>query len=108
MGDKLVASKASNDGCGLASTKVASKSPLIVTSCRLVHQFCRGFRRNESGAFPWILFQVHWTSLAVNGLPSCHLTPCRSLKVSLVRGASQDQLSASSGTMASSALRGFA
>src|SRR5215510_3252853 len=50
---------------------------------------------------------VHCTSLAVNGLPSCHFTPWRSLKVSLVRLASHAQLSARSGTMVSMLWRGL-
>ena len=33
---------------------------------------------------PISMCQVHCTSLAVNGLPSCHFTPWRSLKVSFV------------------------
>ena len=51
---------------------------------------------------------MHCTSLAVKGLPSCQVTPERSLNVSLVPVASQAQLSASSGTMVSKPLRGFA
>ena len=46
---------------------------------------------------PMIIRQVHCTSLAVKGWPSCHFTPCRSLKVSFVFVASHDQLSARSG-----------
>src|SRR5712671_1321790 len=38
-------------------------------------------------------------SAAVNGLPSCHLTPCRSLKVSSVPSSLHDQLVARSGTI---------
>jgi hypothetical protein len=53
------------------------------------------------------LFHVHCTSFAVNGLPSCHLTPWRSLSVSFVRVSSQAQLSASSGAIVSKPLRGF-
>src|SRR5262245_47220735 len=87
--------------------KVASKSPLTTTSFKLFHQMFRGFLRNSSGSLPWILVQVHWTSLAVNGLPSCHCTPLRRTSVSLVCDASHDQLSASSGTMVSRPLRGF-
>ena len=67
----------------------------------------RGFLRKSSGSLPVSLFQVHCTSLAVNGLPSCHLTPWRSLNVSLVLVASQAQLSARSGTMVSIVLSGF-
>ena len=61
----------------------------------------RGFLRNVSRSLPCSLSQVHFTSLAVNGLPSCHLTPCRSLNVSLVLLSSQLQLSARSGTIVS-------
>src|SRR5258708_4918446 len=43
--------------------------------------------------------QVHLTSLAVNGLPSCHLTPRRSLKVSAVLSSSHDHSVARSGTI---------
>src|SRR5438034_2188565 len=43
--------------------------------------------------------QVHLTSAAVNGLPSCHFTPCRRWKSSLVPSSSQAQSVASSGTM---------
>src|SRR5262249_19359605 len=66
---------------------------------RLVYQDARGFLRKSSGSFPVSLFQVHCTSFAENGLPSCHLTPWRSLKMSLVLSPFQDQLSARSGTM---------
>src|ERR1700687_57819 len=45
--------------------------------------------------------KVHFTSLAVNGLPSCHLTPSRSLNVSLVWSGFHDQLVARSGTIES-------
>jgi hypothetical protein len=44
---------------------------------------------------------VHLTSAAVNGRPSCHLTPWRSLKVSAVPSSFQAQLSASSGRIVS-------
>src|SRR5262245_39054045 len=43
--------------------------------------------------------QVHLTSLAVNGLPSCHLTSWRSGKVSSVPSSLHDQLTARSGTI---------
>ena len=42
---------------------------------------------------------MHLTSLAVNGLPSCHLTPSRSLKVSVLPSSLQFQLVARSGTI---------
>src|SRR6516165_11824767 len=35
--------------------------------------------------------QVHLTSLAVNGLPSCHLTPWRSVKLSSFPSSLHDQ-----------------
>jgi hypothetical protein len=95
------------EGCGRFSTKVASWSPLTVTSFRFCHHTARGFLRKSSGSLPVSRFQVHCTSLAVNGLPSCHLTPWRSLKVSLVLLASQAQLSARSGTMVSTELVGL-
>src|SRR4029077_9677440 len=43
--------------------------------------------------------QVHLTSLAMNGLPSCHLTPWRHRKVSSVPSSLPDQLNAHSGTI---------
>src|SRR5262245_14086796 len=79
----------------------------MVTSCRLIHHTERGLLRNSSACLPLSLSQVHCTSLAVNGRPSCHLTPVRSLTVSLVRDSSHAQLSASSGTMVSRPLRGL-
>ena len=75
----------SSDGCGRPSTKVASWSPLTATSLTFWYQIARGFLRKSSAvSLPVSLFQVHCTSLAVNGLPSCHFTPWRSLNVSLV------------------------
>src|ERR1700730_17125358 len=43
--------------------------------------------------------QVHLTSAAVNGLPSCHLTPWRSASLSPVPSSLHDQLVARSGTI---------
>src|SRR5262249_35851972 len=57
-----------------------------------------------SSPLPITASQVHLTSALVNGLPSCHLTPSRSLKVSWVLSAFHVQLSASSGTMPSGLL----
>src|SRR6202048_2436829 len=71
----------------------------MVTSSRLRYQALRGLMRNFSGAVPAIRSQVHLTSLAVNGLPSCHLTPCRNLKVSSLPSSLHDQLEARSGTI---------
>src|SRR5690348_18459210 len=42
---------------------------------------------------------VHWTSRAVNDLPSCHLTPCRKLKVSFVPSSFHDHDAARSETI---------
>ena len=50
-------------------------------------------------ALPLRRSQVHLTSWAVNSLPSCHLTPWRSGKVSSVPSSFQDQLVANSGTI---------
>src|SRR5436305_15192506 len=70
----------------------------MLTSCSFVYQTFRGLRlKSWVSVLPISIRQVQCTSLAVNGLPSCHFTPCRSLKVSLVLVASQDQLSARSG-----------
>src|SRR6267143_4097605 len=71
----------------------------MVTSCSFLYQIRRGFRlKSATSLLPISIRQVHCTSFAVNGWPSCHFTPCRSLKVSLVLVWSQDQLSARSGT----------
>ncbi len=53
--------------------------------------------RSFSLALPVRRSQVHLTSAAVNGLPSCHLTPWRSGKVSSVPSSFHDQLVARSG-----------
>src|ERR1051325_1636826 len=89
----------SSDVCGRLRWKVASKSPLVEISVTLAYQSLRGFLRNFCSDTPRRRSQVHFTSLAVNGLPSCHLTPSRSLKVSCVLSAFHVQLVASSGTM---------
>src|SRR4029077_20664152 len=70
-----------------------------ITSSRLRYQALRGLMRNFSGAVPAIRSQVHLTSRAVNGLPSCHLMPGRSLKVSSLPSSLCDQLEARSGTI---------
>src|SRR3954451_2476091 len=70
----------------------------MLTSCSLEYQTRRGLRRKScTSPLPISIRQVHCTSFAVNGLPSCHLTPCRNLKVSLVLVGSHAQLSARSG-----------
>src|SRR5665213_439476 len=92
---------ASTDGCGRDRCNVTSSSPLTVTSVTFAYQSLRGFLRNLSFDFSWIRSKVHLTSAAENGLPSCHLTPCRSLKVSSLLSLLQAQLVASSGTIVS-------
>src|SRR5205809_781713 len=52
--------------------------------------------RSFSAVLPCRRSQVHLTSRAVNGLPSCHLTPSRSLKISRVPSSSHAQLLARS------------
>src|SRR5580704_10259419 len=74
----------------------------MLTSCSFPYQTLRGLRwKSALSPLPISIRQVHCTSLAVNGLPSCQTTPCRSLKVSLVLVESHDQLSARSGTTVS-------
>src|SRR5262249_59284602 len=70
-------------GCGRFSRKVTSSSALTTTSSRLPYQALRGLTRRLSPLLPLPArrSQVHLTSRAVNGLPSCHLTPERSLKL---------------------------
>src|SRR6516225_791851 len=64
----------------------------------LRYQALRELGGSLSAGLAVSMSQGHLTSAAgVNGLPSCHLTPCRSLKVSRVWSSSHDQLSASSG-----------
>src|SRR5712671_6366582 len=71
---------------------------MTLTSFSFVYQTFRGLRlKSRVSPLPISIRQVHCTSFAVNGWPSCHFTPCRSLKVSLVLVWSQDQLSARSG-----------
>src|SRR4029077_20500039 len=55
--------------------------------------------RNFSAELPASRSQVHLTSLAVNGLPSCHFTPWRNGKVSSVPSSLHDQLAAKSDTI---------
>src|SRR5450631_1438546 len=97
-GENALASSTGRLGCGSLSSNVASKSPLMLTSCSFEYQTFRGLRwKSDVSPLPISIRQVHCTSFDVNGLPSCQLTPCRSLKVSLVLVESHDQLSARSG-----------
>src|SRR5215472_490848 len=71
----------------------------MLTSSRFLYQDLRGLRRSLFSDLPVSVSQVHLTSWAVNGLPSCHLTPWRSGKVSSVPSSLHDQLTARSGTI---------
>src|SRR3979490_1001841 len=98
---------ASSEGCGRLRLKVTPLSPLRLTSLTFSYQSLRGFLRKVACDTPRSMSQVHLTSLAVKGWPSCHLTPSRSRKVSRVLSAFHDQLVASSGTMVSRLFCGF-
>src|SRR5882757_514865 len=90
------------EGCGRPRVNVTSLSPLVATSLRLMYQMRRGLLRmmsSFSSPLPITASQVHFTSALVKGLPSCHFTPWRSLKVSLVLSSFHAQLSARSGTI---------
>src|SRR5262249_61437839 len=76
-----------------------SKSLLAVTASRLSYQDLRGLMRSLSFPLPVNRSQVHLTSCAVNGLPSCHLTPRRSGMVSSVPSSFQLHPVARSGTI---------
>src|SRR3984893_1823904 len=68
---------------------------------KLRYQDLRGLVRSLSSLLPRIRSQVHLTSAAVKGLPSCQLTLCRSSKVSAVISAFHDHLVARSGSIVS-------
>src|SRR4029077_12106588 len=65
----------------------------------LLYQDLRGLRRSFSLALPVSKSQVHLTSAAVKGLPSCHLIPWRKGKVSSVPSSLHDHPVARSGTI---------
>src|SRR6266699_3377551 len=65
----------------------------------LLYQALRGLTRSFSSVLPASRSQVHFTSFAVKGLPSCHLTPWRSGKCSSVPSSLHDQPVARSGTL---------
>src|ERR1700726_3153638 len=77
-----------------------------MTSSRLRYQALRGLIRSVSLVLPCSRSKVHLTSLGVNGLPSCHLTPSCNLKLSLVFSSSHDHSVARSGTIEFSPLCG--
>src|SRR6202030_3175658 len=72
-----------------------------VTASRFRYQDLRGLTRSFSLALPVSRSQVHWTSLAVKGLPSCHVMPWRSGSVNSVPSSFDDQPVARSGTIES-------
>src|SRR5947199_8646917 len=70
-----------------------------MTWSRLRYHDLRGLRRSFSLPMPSNRSQVHLTSAAVNGLPSCHLTPWRSGKVKSLPSSLHSHLVARSGTI---------
>src|SRR4029077_7366522 len=99
IGAQPEASNDSRAGCRRFRRNVTWKSPFGDTSSTLPYQDLRGLMRSFSLALPLSRSQVHLTSWAVNGLPSCHLTPWRKGKVNSVPSSFEDQLVASSGTI---------
>ena len=89
---KPEASRASSAGCGAFRLKTASWSPLAVTLSTLAYQPLRKLTLKFSCALPASRSKVHFTSAAVNGLPSCHVTPSRSAKVSFLPSSLQVHL----------------
>src|SRR6266404_6269513 len=71
----------------------------MVTSSRLRYQGLRGLTRSFSLDLPVKRSQVHLTSLAVKGLPSCQATPWRNGNVSSVPSSFHVQPVARSGTI---------
>ena len=73
-----------------------------MTSLKFEYHSLRGFLRQPLSCLPMTVSQVHFTSALVKGLPSCHFTPSRSLKVTTVLSGLQLHDSARSGTIVSS------
>src|SRR6516225_11236075 len=88
-------------GLNSMNLKVPSNSPRVLTSATLSYQDLRGLTRSLSLPVSISKFQVHLTSAAVNDLPSCHLTPWRSGKVSSLPSSFHSHLVATSGTIES-------
>src|SRR3546814_407441 len=93
------ASRLMKDGCGRFRWKLTASSASTVTSSRFEYHASRGFLRSRASLFPLIASQVHFTSFAEKGLPSCQVTPVCSLKLSVLLSSLQDQLFARSGTI---------
>src|SRR3974390_1296966 len=68
----------------------------------LNHQVLRGFFRIFDSVFPVTVSKVHFTSVLVNGSPSCHFTPFCNCMVKVRPSPLHFQLVASSGTIRSS------
>src|SRR5215471_10252457 len=88
-------------GCGFFRLNTASWSPLTDTLSTLAYQPLRKLTLRVSSVRSASRSQVHFTSAAVKGLPSCHFTPCRNAKVSFFPSSLHAQLVAKSGTMPS-------
>src|SRR3954466_8932245 len=86
---------------------VACSGLSAVTSSTLKYQSLRGFLRKRFCDLPISMSNVHFTSAELNGLPSCHFTPSRSLKVSAFLSALHDHSIASSGVRLSTLFCGF-
>ncbi len=93
---------ARREGCGRLRWIVTSKSVGARTKLTLPNHEPRGLVRSRLRALLVRRLKVHSTSLDVNGMPSCHFTPRRSLNDSSVLSSFQAQDSARSGTTASS------
>src|SRR5262249_13637985 len=78
---------------------VACRSLSAVTLSTLLYQEARGLARSLFSVLPSRRSNVQTTSLAVNGLPSCHFTPSWSLKVRSLPSALQLHDLARSGTI---------
>src|SRR5260221_349646 len=85
----------------MTASPSASCSPFVVTLSTLAYQPLRKLTLKLSGAVPASRSQVHFTSAAVKGLPSCQLTPLRRAKVSFLPSSLHVHFSARSGTMPS-------
>src|ERR1700757_1182853 len=78
---------------------VACRSLSAVTLSTLLYHEARGLARSLLSALPSKRSNVQTTSLAVNGLPSCHFTPSCSLMVRSLPSALQLHDVARSGTI---------
>ena len=97
----------SSDGCGRLRWTVACRSLSAVTLSTLAYHDRRGFLRSLFSPLPISMSKVQTTSLAVNGLPSCQVTPSCSLKTRSLPSALQLHDLARSGTMPSGVFCGL-